>query len=96
MYILRTIKRRKAKWIAHTFRMNCLIKHGIEGKILEIIEVKGRQGRRRKQLLDDLKEKQTYWYLNEVALDSTVWRTRFGKGYGSVVRQTNELMNTRG
>jgi hypothetical protein len=48
MNILHTIKRRKAKWIGHTFRRNCLIKHGIEGKIVGIIEVTGRQGRRRK------------------------------------------------
>jgi hypothetical protein len=31
--ILRTIKRRKANWIGHTLRRNCLLKHGIEGKI---------------------------------------------------------------
>jgi hypothetical protein len=90
MNILRTIKRRKSNWIGHTFRRNCLIKHGIEGKIVGRLEVTGRQGRRRKQLLDDLKEKRKYWYLNEEALDRTVWRTRFGKGYWSVVRQTNE------
>jgi hypothetical protein len=48
----------------------------------------GRRGRRRKQLLDDLKEKRGYWELKEEALDRTVWRTRFGRGYGRVVRQT--------
>jgi hypothetical protein len=53
------------------------------------IEVTGRRGSRRK-LLEDLKERRTYWCLNEEALDRTVWRTRFGKGYGSVVRQTNK------
>jgi hypothetical protein len=57
MNILRTAKRRKANWIGHTFRRNCLIKHGIEGKIVRRIEVTGRQERRRKQLLYDLKEK---------------------------------------
>jgi len=88
--ILREIKRRKANWIGHTFRRNCLIEHGIEGKILGRIDVTGRRGRWRKQLLDDLKEKRTYWYLNQGALDRTVWRTRFGKGYGSVFRQPNK------
>jgi hypothetical protein len=28
--------------------------------------------------------------LKEEALDRTVWRTRFGRGYGPVVRQTTE------
>jgi hypothetical protein len=31
--------------------------------------------------------------LKEEALDRTLWRTRFGKGYGPVVRQTTEWMN---
>jgi hypothetical protein len=50
----------------------------------------GRRGRRRKQLLDDLKEKRRYWKLKEGALDITLWRTRFGRDYGIVVRQTTE------
>jgi hypothetical protein len=49
-----------------------------------------RRGRMRKQLLDDLKEKRRYWKLKEEALDRTVWRTRFGRGCGPVVRQTTE------
>jgi hypothetical protein len=40
-------------------RRNCLLKHVIEGKIEERIEVTGRRGRRH-QLLDDLKEKRGY------------------------------------
>jgi hypothetical protein len=50
----------------------------------------GRRGRRRKQLLDDFKEKRRYWKLKEEALDHTLWRTRFERGYGPVVRQTTE------
>jgi hypothetical protein len=49
-----------------------------------------RRGRRRKQLLDDLKEKKRYCKLNEEALDRTLWRTRFGRGCGPVVRQTTD------
>jgi hypothetical protein len=49
-----------------------------------------RRGRRRKQLLNDLKEKRRYWKLKEDVLDRTLWRTRFGRGYGPVVRQTAE------
>ena len=41
MNILRTIKRRKTSWIGHTLRTNCLLKHGIEGKIVGSIEVTG-------------------------------------------------------
>jgi hypothetical protein len=52
----------------------------IEGKLEGKIEMMGKRGRRRKQLLDDLKEKRRYWELKEEALDRTLWRTRFGKG----------------
>jgi hypothetical protein len=51
--------------------------------------VTGRRGRS-KQLLDDLKERRGYWNYNEETLDFTVWRTRFVRGYGHVVRLTTE------
>jgi hypothetical protein len=70
--IVHTIKRRKANWIGHILRRNCLMKHVIEGKLEGRIEMTGRRGRRRKQLLDDLKEKRRYWELKEEALDRTV------------------------
>jgi hypothetical protein len=35
---------------------NCFLKQVIEGKVERRIAVTGRRGRRRKQLLDDLKE----------------------------------------
>ena len=41
--------------------------------------MKGRQGRRCKQLLDVLKERRGYWKLKQEAKDVTEWRTRFGK-----------------
>jgi hypothetical protein len=62
----------------------------IEGKLEGRIEMTGRRGRRRKQLLDELKEKIRYWKLKEEALDSTLCRTRFGRGYGPVVRESTE------
>ena len=86
--ILQTIQRRKANWIGNILCRNCLLKHIIEGKIEGKIEVMGRQGRRCKQLLDDLKEKRGYWKSKEETLDSTVCRTHLGRGYGPVVRQT--------
>jgi hypothetical protein len=51
------------------------------------IEVKGRRGRRCKQVLEDLKERRGHCKLKEEALDQTLWKTRFGRGYGPVVRQ---------
>ena len=53
------------------------------------MEVVGRRGRRRRQLLDDLKERRGYCHLEE-ALDRTVWTARFGRGFGPVVRWTNK------
>jgi hypothetical protein len=82
--ILHTIKRRKANWIGHILRRNCLLRHIIERKIEGRIEVTGRRRRRHRQLLDNLKETRGYWILKEEALD----RTRFGRGYRPVVRQT--------
>jgi hypothetical protein len=62
----------------------------IEGKFERMIEIMGRRGRRRKQLLDDLKEKRRYWKLKKETLDCILWRTRFGRRYGTAVRQTTE------
>jgi hypothetical protein len=70
--ILHKIKRRKANWIGHILRRNCLLKHVTEGKLEGRIEMTGRRGRRRKQLPDDLREKKRYWKLKEEALDRTL------------------------
>jgi hypothetical protein len=70
--IVHTVKRRKANWIGHILRRNCLLKHVIEGKLEGRIEMTGRRGRRRKQLLDECKEKRRYWKLKEEALDRTL------------------------
>jgi hypothetical protein len=55
--------------------------------------VTGRQGRRRRKLLDNLKERRGYCHLKEEVLDRTMWRARFGRGFGTVERQTNKWMN---
>jgi hypothetical protein len=52
--------------------------------------VTGRRGRKRRKLLDDLKEMRGYSHLKEEALDRTMWRARFGRGFGPVVRQTTK------
>jgi hypothetical protein len=49
-------------------------------------------GRCRK-LLDDLNEGRGYLHLKEEALGRTMWRARFGRGFGPVVRQTAKLMS---
>jgi hypothetical protein len=54
------------------------------------IEVTGRRGRRLKKLLNDLKDRSGYSHLKEEALDRTIWRNRFGRGVGPVVRQNTE------
>jgi hypothetical protein len=41
-------------------------------KIKGEIEVTGRRGRRRRKLLDDLKERSGYYHLKEEALDRTM------------------------
>jgi len=48
----------------------------------------GRRGKRRIQLLDDLKDKGKYWTLKEEALDRAVWRACFASSYGPVTRET--------
>jgi hypothetical protein len=78
--ILHEISKRKANWIGHILRRNCLLRQVIEGKIKGGIEVRGRRGRIRRKLLDDLKERRGYSRLKEEALDCTMWRARFGRG----------------
>jgi hypothetical protein len=58
--ILHGISKRKANWIGHILCRNCLLQQGIEGKIKGGIEVTGRRGRRRRKLLDELKERRGY------------------------------------
>ena len=74
-------------------RRNCLLKQVIEGKIKGEMEVGRRRGRRRKKLLDDLKDRRKYSHLKQEALHRTMWRHRFGGGFGPVVRQNTEWMN---
>ena len=50
----------------------------------------GRERMKRKQILDDLKKRRGYCKFKEKALDCTVWKTRFGRGYRPITRQTTE------
>jgi hypothetical protein len=86
--ILHEISKRKANWIGHILLRNCFLQHVIEGKIKGGIHVTGRRGRKRRKLLDDLRR--GYSHLKAEALDCTMWRARFGRGFGPVVRQTTK------
>jgi hypothetical protein len=86
--IIHDIRKGKANWIGDILRRNCLLQRVIEGSIKGGIEVRGRRGRRRRKLLDDVKERRGYSHLKEEALDRIMWRARFGRGFGPVVRQT--------
>ena len=88
--ILHDIRKRKANWIGHILRRNCLLKQVIEGKIKGQIEVTRRRGRKRKKLLDDLKDRKGYCRLKEEASDRTMWRNRFGRAFGPVVWQITD------
>ena len=72
--ILHEIRKRKANWIGYILRRNCLLKQVIEGKIKGETKVTRRRGKRRKKLLDDLKDRKGYSHLKEKALDGTMWR----------------------
>jgi hypothetical protein len=57
------------------------------------MEVTRRRGRRRRKLLDDVKDRRGYCNLKKEVLDRTVSRNRFGGGFETVVRQNTECMN---
>ena len=67
-----------------------ILQRVIKGKIKGGIEVTGRRGSKRRKLLGDLTERRGYSHLKEEALDRTIWRARFGRGFGPVVRQTTK------
>jgi hypothetical protein len=70
-----------------------LLKHIIGGRIAGGIQVTGRKGRKCKQLLDDREETRRYCKLKEEALDNILWRIRFGRDYGPVIRQAAQRIN---
>ena len=70
--ILHEIRKRKANWIGRILRRNCLLKQVIEGKINGELEVTRRRGKKRRKLLDDLKDKRGYCHLKEEVLNRTM------------------------
>ena len=62
--LLNNILHRKASWVSHILRRNCLIHDAIERQMAEVKGVG-----RRTQLLDDLRNRRRYWELKEEAED---------------------------
>ena len=71
--LLNNFIRRKANWIGHILRRNCLLHDDIEGQMTELKGV----GRRQTQLLNDLRNRRRYWELKEEAEDRQGWRRQF-------------------
>ena len=73
------VLKRKANWIGHILRRNFLLKQVIEGKIKGEMEMARRRGRRRKKLLDDLKDRRGYSHLKDGSsgshyVEASFWR----------------------
>ena len=56
-------------------------------QVFFMVKLTRRQGRRRKKLLDALKNRRGYSHLKEEAVARTIWRNRFEGGFEPVVRQ---------
>jgi hypothetical protein len=80
--IVDTVNGRKANWIGYVLSRNCLLIHDTKGMRDGSIDVTGYLGRRRRQLLDVLKDVTGYWKLKEEAPDSAVQRTGCRRGSG--------------
>jgi hypothetical protein len=89
--VLRAIKRRKANCIGHILLTNCHSKHTIERKVERGREVIERQGRRRKQLLDNLKERrglEIKWESTRShSMKNSLWKSLW------TYRKTDYIMN---
>ena len=70
MTLLNNILHIKVNWSGNILRTNCLLHHAIEGQITQVKGV----GRRRTQLLDDLRNRRRYWELKEEAEDRKRWK----------------------
>ena len=73
--LISNVLKRKANWIGHILRRNGLLHDILEGKMEG--GNASRLGRRRIQILDDLKNGKRYWELKEEVENREGWRTRF-------------------
>jgi hypothetical protein len=69
-YIMKTIKKRKASWVGHILRRDC-----IQRKIMEIkFEGSKSRGRRKFGMLTDILRGRTYEQMKNDAQDRESWR----------------------
>ena len=73
--LISNVLKRKANWIGHILRRNGLLHDILEGKMEG--GNASRLGRRKIQILDDLKNGKRYWELKEEVENREGWRTRF-------------------
>ena len=88
MNILEKIKRREANWIGHILLSKCLLNTLLKERRRKLSE--GKTRKKSQQLMEDDEEWREYYKLKDEALDRSLWRNGFGRGYGPVVRQTAE------
>jgi hypothetical protein len=70
---LNNIIRRKANWIGHILRINCLLHDALKGQMTEVKRV----GRKITQLFEDLRNRRIYCDLKEKAEDRNRWKQQF-------------------
>lgn len=70
--MLQKIQRRDVQYTGLVLPRNCVLKQVIEGTIDVSLEVTGRHGRRRNQLLNNRKERRGYCKLKWGELDRSV------------------------
>ena len=84
IYVCISVQIKKANWIGHIWRRNCLLKHVIDEKVESRMDrCYLKACRRHQELMYDLKKSRGYWKLKEEALDCTQWRTVFERFYGN-------------
>ena len=71
--LLNNILRRKANYIGHILRRNCLLYDPIKGQTTEVKGI----GIRRTQLPDYLRNRRGYWELKEAIEDQNSWKLQF-------------------
>jgi hypothetical protein len=79
---LHETSKRKANWIGYNLRRTAFYNGLLKERYKGGIKVTERRERKRRKLLDELKERRGYPYWKEEALDRTMWSARFGRGFG--------------
>ena len=86
--LLNNTLRRKANSIGHILRRNCLLHDATEG---QMTEMKG-AGRRRTQLLDDLRNRRICWESKEEVEARKRWKRKLYQSYISSFHKYFDLL----